>query len=64
MNEVSVLSALNELERWKRKKAEMHEDLKRVNMQVSYYEDLVEDMKKEVSPTTLAKLLNQLKLFV
>ncbi len=64
----NILLAMEELERWKRRKLTLEKDLvgltnemkkgvtnelKKVNTQIDYYQDLICDMKKKFSPPTI-----------
>lgn len=53
----TILTALAELDRWRRRQEALREELARVNRQVAYYEALVRDMKREARPARLKDLL-------
>lgn len=71
MNIQNILIALEELEHWQKRKATLEKDLlgledevkkgvlnelKKVNTQVTYYQDLIRDMKRKFSPPTMLEL--------
>jgi hypothetical protein len=45
--EESILATLEELDRWRRREAALHEELERVERQVAYYEALTREMKRK-----------------
>lgn len=68
MNVHNILLAMEELERWQKRKATLEQDLvgledevrrgvinelKKVNTQISYYHDLISDMKMKVHPPSM-----------
>ena len=57
MSEKAILRTLSELERWKRREADLRSELEKVERQVAYYEALAHDMKKETRPAGLRELL-------
>lgn len=57
MSEKAILRALSELERWRRREAELRDELAKVQRQVHYYEALAQDMKREVRPSRVSDLL-------
>jgi predicted nucleic acid-binding Zn-ribbon protein len=54
----ATLEALRELEKWKRRKEELENEIKNVNRQVAYYETIVREMKEKISPENFRKLLD------
>jgi hypothetical protein len=71
MRDTAILRTLSELDRWKRRRDELRAEtgflrrwtpaaraeLEKVKRQVSYYEALTRDMKREVKPAGIADLL-------
>ena len=71
MRETAILRTLSELDRWTRRRDELRAELgflgrwrrsaraelEKVERQVSYYEALTRDMKREVKPAGIADLL-------
>ena len=70
MRETAILRTLSELDRWKRRRDELRAELgffsrdrtlraelEKVERQVTYYEALTRDMKREVKPAGIADLL-------
>ena len=68
MRETAILRTLTELDRWRRRRdqllaesgrrdADHRAELAKVERQVSYYEALTRDMKREVRPAGLGDLL-------
>ena len=65
--EDKILEALNELERWERRKIKVKErlekdeadisELERINEQISHYQNLLQDMKRKMSSTDVARTL-------
>lgn len=74
MRETAILRALTELDRWQRRREqiraemgffgrrdpELRAELTKVERQVSYYEALTRDMKREVRPAGIGDLLRTL----
>ena len=74
MRDTAILRTLTELDRWKRRRDELRAErgffgrrdaatraeLEKVERQVSYYEALTRDMKREVKPAGLHDLLRAL----
>lgn len=75
MRETAILRTLMELDRWKRRRDEiraqrgfllrrrdptLRAELEKVERQVSYYEALARDMKREVKPAGVGDLLRTL----
>jgi hypothetical protein len=73
MRETAILRTLAELDRWKRRRdqieselgwtrrnPDLRAELAKVERQVSYYEALARDMKREVRPAGLGDLLRTL----
>ncbi len=73
MKTEEILLAIKELESWKSRKekisneiktlsgdekTEKKRELEKINKQVSYYESLIKDMKKEVKPPKIGHLLD------
>lgn len=71
MNVQNILLALEELERWQRRRISLIEDLigledemkkgvlnelKKVDTQIGYYRDLIKDMKMRTCPPTMLGL--------
>jgi hypothetical protein len=71
MNVQNILLAMEELERWQKRKSTLQRDLvgletevkrgvlnelKKVNTQIGYYKDLIHDMKMKVSPPSMLDL--------
>lgn len=71
MNIQNILLAMEELERWQKRKIALKGDLieledevkkgvlnelKKVNTQISYYQDLIRDMKMKIGPPTMLEL--------
>lgn len=50
MREKAVLRTLSELDRWKRRREDLRAELEKVERQITYYEALSSDMKKEIRP--------------
>ena len=67
MTDTAVVRTLAELERWRRRrltvltmhegKADLRGELEKVDRQLSYYENLAQEMKREMRPAGLADLL-------
>lgn len=57
MSDAAILRALHELDRWKRREAEVRAELEKVQRQVAYYEALAHDMKREMRPARTGDLL-------
>ena len=57
MSEKAILRTLLELDRWKRREADLRAELDKVERQVAYYEALSRDMKRETRPMGLRDLL-------
>jgi hypothetical protein len=57
MRDQAILRTLGELDRWRKRQAELRAELEKVERQVLYYEALAKDMKKEVRPARLSDLL-------
>lgn len=57
MTEKAILRALDELDRWRRREAELRAELEKAQRQVQYYEALAKDMKREVRPARVSDLL-------
>lgn len=57
--ESSILLTLRELERWKEREARLTDPKEReqASRQVAYYRRLVSQMKRKVSPTSLAAVV-------
>ncbi|HET6406202.1 MAG TPA: hypothetical protein VFH78_16320 [Candidatus Thermoplasmatota archaeon] len=66
MRDTAILRTLHELDRWRRRRAELltmrasEEELAKVERQVAYYQALAEDMKREVRPARTRDLLSLL----
>ena len=60
MRESAILRTLGELDRWKRRRADLRAELEKVERQVAYYEALAHDMKREVKPARTGDLLKSL----
>ncbi len=73
MKTEEILLAIKELELWRDRKekilnelsglsgdekTEKKKELEKINKQVSYYESLIKDMKKEVKPPKIGHLLD------
>lgn len=71
MNIQNILLAMEELERWQKRKITLERELpgleaevrrgvlnelKKVNTQIAYYQDLIHDMKMKISPPTMLDL--------
>jgi len=71
MNIQNILLAMEELERWENRKITLQKDLigletevrrgvlnelKKVNTQITYYKDLIRDMKMKISPPSMLDL--------
>ena len=71
MNVQNVLLAMEELERWQRRKISLLEELvgledemkkgvlnelKKIDTQIDYYRDLIKDMKMKMSPPSMLGL--------
>jgi len=71
MNIQNILLAMEELERWEKRKITLQDDLvgledevkrgvlnelKKVKTQIDYYQDLLKDMKMKISPPTMLEL--------
>jgi len=57
MRERAIVEALQELDRWQEREAQLAEELRKAQAQVAYYEALVRDMKRDVRPSRLEDLL-------
>ena len=57
MSEKAILRTLGELDRWRRREADLRAELDKAQRQVQYYEALTKDMKREVRPTRVSDLL-------
>ena len=57
MRDQAILRTLSELDRWKKREAELRAELAKVERQVLYYEALAKDMKRETRPARLSDLL-------
>lgn len=55
--EQAVQATLSELEKWRRREAELARELERAHAQVAYYEALAQEMKREIQPAKLRHLL-------
>lgn len=55
--EGAVHATLEELEKWRRREADLEAELQRARRQVAYYEALAGDMKKEIHAPKLRHLL-------
>jgi hypothetical protein len=65
--EDKILEALKELERWQNRKIKVKERLERndadiseleqINEQITYYEGLLQDMKKKMSSTDVSRTI-------
>ncbi len=65
--EDKILEALKELERWESRKIKVKErlekdeadisELERINEQISHYQNLLQDMKRKMSSTDVARTL-------
>jgi hypothetical protein len=62
MSEKAILLTLAELDRWKKREAELRAELEKVERQVAYYESLAQDMKKEVRPARVSDLFRRRRL--
>lgn len=60
MRESAILRALSELDRWKRRREELRDELAKVERQVAYYEALAGDMKREVRPAKTGDLIRSI----
>jgi len=66
MPDRAILRTLNELDRWRKRRDELvatrasADELAKVDRQISYYQALAEDMKREVRPATTRDLLSLL----
>ncbi|HVL47058.1 MAG TPA: hypothetical protein VM889_00705 [Candidatus Thermoplasmatota archaeon] len=59
--DVAILTTMGELERWRKRRASLADELTKASRQVAYYEALVKDMKREVQPSRLADFLRKLR---
>ena len=65
--EDKILEALKELERWENRKVKVEErlekdeadvsDIERINEQINHYQNLLQDMKRKMSSTDVARTL-------
>lgn len=60
MRERAIVEALRELDRWRERERQLAEELRKAQAQLAYYEALVRDMKRDVSPPRLGELLRSL----
>lgn len=56
----AILTTLSELDKWRRRRQELKEELEKVDRQVSYYESLAREMKRDVKPPRVADMLKAL----
>ena len=54
--EDAVRRTLDELEKWRRREADLEAELVRARRQVAYYAALAGDMKKEIQPAKIRHL--------
>ena len=54
----ATLEARRELEKWKRRKEELENEIKNVNRRGAYYETIVREMKEKISLENFRKLLD------
>lgn len=55
--EDAILQTLQELDRWRERERALHDELRKVQRQVAYYEALARNMKRDVRPARLEDLL-------
>ena len=65
--EDKILEALKELERWENRKVKVEErlekdeadvsEIERINEQINHYQNLLQDMKRKMSSTDVARTL-------
>ena len=65
--EDKILEALKELERWENRKVKVEErlekdeadvsEMERINEQINHYQNLLQDMKRKMSSTDVARTL-------
>ena len=66
MRDRAILRTLNELDRWRERRAELlavragADEIAKVERQIAYYQALAEDMKREVGPARTRDLLSLL----
>ena len=60
MHREAILETLAELDRWKERRLELDEEIAKVERQIAYYESLLREMKREVSPPRVGDLLGAL----
>lgn len=58
--EQAVARAIEELDKWRRRRDELQDELERADRQVRYYESLAQDMKREVRPPRVTDMLRAL----
>lgn len=63
MSEKAILRTLDELDKWRRREAELRAELEKAQRQVHYYEALAKDMKREVRPARVGDLLRAFSKF-
>ncbi len=56
----AIVTTLEELDKWRRRRRELQEELEKVDRQVSYYESLAREMKRNVQPPRVADMLKAL----
>jgi len=74
MNIQNILLAMEELKLWQKRKSNLQTDLpllrkevrigvlnelKKIDTQIAYYQDLIRDMKKRYSPPTILELVKK-----
>ena len=57
MDRAAILQTLAELDRWRQRRVELLEEMARVNQQVTYYERLSAQMKRQVKPARVSDLI-------
>jgi hypothetical protein len=58
--EEAIVRTLEELDKWRRRRDELEEELSRADQQVQYYESLAQDMKRQVRPPRVTDMLRAL----
>lgn len=58
--EEAITRTLEELDKWRRRRDELEDELDRVDRQVRYYESLAQDMKRQVRPPRVTDVLRAL----
>lgn len=63
LREEAIVETLSELDKWRRRRDELQDELQKVDRQVSYYESLAREMKRDVKPPRVVDMLKALFQF-